>query len=79
MKVARGPFSTAGGHSPARYTPLIEASYWGNAEVVRALLAAGSDKRHVANNGDTAASVVCQYNAFPGSRAAILAILAAAP
>ena len=47
-------------------------------EVVRELLAAGADKRH-ANNGHTAASVVCLYGDPPGSRAAILALLAAAP
>ena len=65
--------------SNSNWTPLIIASCCGHVEVVRALLAAGADKRHVANNGNTAALVVSQYNAFPGSRAAILALLAAAP
>ena len=55
-------------------TPLMQASYYGQVEVVRALLAAGADKRQVANNGNTAYSV-----ASPAFRAAILALLAAAP
>jgi hypothetical protein len=59
-------------------TPLIESSRSGQVEVVRALLDAGADKRHVANNGETAASVAgTGYCA--SSRAAILALLAAAP
>jgi ankyrin repeat protein len=59
-------------------TPLIESSRSGHVEVVRALLDAGADKRHVANNGETAASVAgTGYCA--SSRAAILALLAAAP
>jgi hypothetical protein len=59
-------------------TPLIESSRSGWVEIVRALLAAGADKRHVANNGETAASVAgTGYCA--ASRAAILALLAAAP
>ena len=63
----------------SRSTPLIEASYFGRVEVVRVLLAAGADKRHVADNGDTAASIADEYNSTPASRAAILALLAAAP
>ena len=39
------------------YTPLIDASNYGHVEVVHALLAAGADKRQVANNGATAALV----------------------
>ena len=59
------------------YTPLMSSSSYGHVEVVRALLAAGADKRHVNNDGDTAASVA----GFPNhpTRAAILALLAAAP
>ena len=61
-------------------TPLIQASFFGRVEVVRALLAAGADKRRMTNNGATAALLAgaCP-NAPPGSRAAILALLAAAP
>ena len=59
------------------WTPLMCSSCYGHIEVVRALLAAGADKRQVANNGDTAASVAGRY--MPDSRAAILALLAAAP
>jgi len=58
-------------------TPLIVSSYNGHVEVVRALLAAGADKHRVASNGDTAASVAGSY--APHSRAAIRALLAAAP
>ena len=61
-------------------TPLIQASWGGHVEIVRALLAAGADKRHVANIGHTATSVAGTYStAPPGSRAAILTLLAAAP
>ena len=61
-------------------TPLIMSSWRGHVAVVRTLLAAGADKRHLQNNGATAASVAGTYaSAPPGSRAAILALLAAAP
>jgi ankyrin repeat protein len=61
-------------------TPLILASYFGITEVVRVLLAAGANKRHVDNGGDTADSVAGAADGAPaGSRAAILALLAAAP
>jgi Ankyrin repeats (many copies) len=59
------------------WTPLIYASYYGIVEVVRALLAAGADKRRVTDVGDTAASLAGQHD-LP-SRAAILALLTAAP
>ena len=59
------------------YTPLIWLSYYGHVEVVRAMLAAGADKRHVANDGETAASVAGRFR--PATRAIILALLAAAP
>jgi ankyrin repeat protein len=58
-------------------TPLIMASSHGHVEVVRALLAAGANKQHVDNSGDTAVSVA--GDGAPDSRAAILALLAAAP
>ena len=61
-------------------TPLIRASWHGHIEVARALLAAGADKRFMENNGATATSAAGTHaNAPPGSRAAILALLAAAP
>jgi hypothetical protein len=58
-------------------TPLISSSRSGYVEAVRALLAAGADKHRVADDGDTAASVAGSY--APHTRAAILALLAAAP
>jgi hypothetical protein len=51
------------------------SSFNGHVEVVRALLAAGADKHHVNVNGDTAAAVA--RDGPPGSRAAILSLLAA--
>ena len=63
--------------SNSGYTPLMWSSYCGHVEVVRELLVAGADKRHVNINGDTAASVAGRYT--PDTRAAILALLAAAP
>ena len=61
-------------------TPLIQASWHGHVEVVRALLSAGADKRLMQNNGATATSAAgLRATAPPGSRAAILALLAAAP
>jgi hypothetical protein len=61
-------------------TPLFRASWRGHVKVVRALLAAGADKHHDDGYGCTAASCAGTYfNAPPGSRAAIQALLAAAP
>jgi ankyrin repeat protein len=61
-------------------TPLMQASWLGRVEVVRALLAAGADKRITLHNGTSAASIAgTAATATPGSRAAILALLAAAP
>ena len=60
------------------YTPLILSSFKGHVEVVRALLAAGADKHHVSCDGLTATSEAGTVG-NPGSRAAILALLAAAP
>jgi hypothetical protein len=61
-------------------TPLIQACWFGHIEVVRALLAAGADKRLMLHSGSTAASLAGTYaTAPPCSRAAILALLAAAP
>ena len=72
--LARGANANAATNSGA--TPLILASRRGHVMVVRALLAAGADKRHVANHGETAVSLA---GLDPSSRAAILALLAAAP
>ena len=56
------------------------ASYNGHVEIVRALLAAGANKHHVANNGDTATSVAgVAYGVKLKAKAAVLALLAAAP
>ena len=60
------------------YTALIWSSIFGDVEVVRALLAAGADKHHVSSNGSTATSEAGD-GGKPGSRAAILALFAAAP
>ncbi len=66
-------------------TPLIRASEHGCIGVVRVLLAAGADKSHVANNGDSAASIAStevdeDEPADPDVlRDAIRAVLAAAP
>jgi hypothetical protein len=62
------------------YPPLIWSSYLGHVEVVRVLLAAGAFKRHVNNAGSTATSLAgTDAYAPPGSRDAILALLAATP
>jgi ankyrin repeat protein len=60
------------------YTALIFSSFNGHVEVVRVLLAAGASKHIVAAIGGTATSIA-QYGPTMGSRAAILALLAAAP
>jgi hypothetical protein len=76
--LARGANANAAFDTGA--TPLIMASYCGHVDVVRALLAAGADKHHVDNDGDTASS--CAGDAAgvkPKAKAAVLALLAAAP
>jgi len=61
-------------------TPLIIASYFGYVDVVRALLSAGADKHHVDNVGDTATSCAGDGDGVkPSAKAAVLALLAAAP
>jgi len=60
------------------FTALLESSSCGHVEVVRVLLAAGANKHHVSLDGHTATSVAHDCDK-PGSRAAILALLAAAP
>ncbi len=60
------------------YTALLESSSCGHVEVVRALLAEGADKHHVSRDGVTATSIAGD-GGMPGSRAAIFALLAAAP
>ena len=61
-------------------TPLILASWQGHVDVVRALLAAGANKRHVQNDGATATSVAGAADGVkPAAKAAVLALLAAAP
>jgi ankyrin repeat protein len=62
------------------FTPLIMASCFGHVDVVRALLAAGASKRHVLNNGVTATSLAgAAPDVKPAAKAAVLALLAAAP
>ena len=76
--LARGAVIDAAFNNGA--TPLIQASWKGHIEVVRALLAAGANKRHVDKLGETADSLAgIDPKAPAGSRAAILALLAAAP
>jgi hypothetical protein len=60
------------------YTALMSSSGLGNVEVVRALLAAGADKQHVNRDGRTA-TFLAGYGSNQGARAAIFALLAAAP
>ena len=60
------------------YTALILSSYFGLVEVVRVLLAAGADRHRVCCDGHTATSMASDFGK-PGARAAILALLAAAP
>jgi hypothetical protein len=60
------------------FTALIWSSFNGYVEVVRVLLAAGADKHHVNRNGRTATLMASDF-CNPDSRAAILALLAAAP
>ena len=61
-------------------TALLWSSAFGRVEVVRALLAVGGDKHHVNNAGNTA-TYLAGISAYapPGSRDAILTLLAAAP
>jgi hypothetical protein len=77
--LARGANANAAFNTGA--TPLVMASWKGHVDVVRALLAAGADKHHVANNGGTATSVagIAGDDVEPAAKAAILALLAAAP
>ena len=76
--LARGANANAAANSGT--TPLIQASWCGHVEVVRVLLAAGAGKHHATNKGATATSVAGNNTtAPPGSRAAILVLLAAAP
>ena len=61
-------------------TPLIIASLFGCVDVVRALLAAGANKHHVDNDGTTATSAAGRADGVkPKAKAAVLALLAAAP
>jgi len=61
-------------------TPLIIASWAGHADVVRALLAAGANKHHIRNDGATAVSLAGRSAGVkPKAKAAVLALLAAAP
>jgi hypothetical protein len=61
------------------YTALMWSSILGHVEVVRALLAAGAEKHHISGDGRTATSIMDGHFVEPGARAAILALLAAAP
>ena len=61
-------------------TILIIASWAGHTEVIRALLAAGANKHHVDNRGDTATTRAgLKDGVSPEAKAAVLALLAAAP
>jgi hypothetical protein len=60
------------------HTALILSIFRGHVEVVRVLLAAGADKHYDSHGGRTATSIAGDRGK-PGSRAAILALLAAAP
>jgi len=60
------------------WTALIWSSFFGHVEVVRALLAAGADKHYVSRGGSTA-TFIAGLGGKQGARAAILALLAAAP
>ena len=60
------------------FSALILSSYNCHVEVVRVLLAAGADKHHVNRNGHTA-TTIASFGDKQGARAAILALLAAAP
>jgi hypothetical protein len=58
----------------------MQASWNGHVDVARALLVAGANKHHVANNGATATSVAGAADGVtPAAKAAVLALLAAAP
>jgi hypothetical protein len=61
------------------WTVLIHSSFFGHVEVVRMLLAAGADKHCVGDYGITTATSIAGDLGKPGTRAAILALLAAAP
>jgi hypothetical protein len=59
-------------------TPLMWSSCLGHVEAVHVLLAAGADKHYVSGGSRTATSIA-GYGVKPNARAAILALLAAAP
>jgi hypothetical protein len=63
------------------FKPLIIASFFGHVDVVRALLAAGADKHHhVLNTNVSAADLAGAADGVePAAKAAVLALLAAAP
>jgi ankyrin repeat protein len=76
--LACGAIVNAASNSGA--TPLIVASRRGHIEIVGTLLAAGANKHLAQNNGKTARMRAGRHpTAPPGSRAAILALLATAP
>ena len=61
-------------------TPLLLSSFKGHVDVVRVLLAAGANKNHVDHFGNDARMAAgAGADAPPGSRAAIHALLDAAP
>jgi ankyrin repeat protein len=61
-------------------TPLLLSSFKGHVDVVRVLLAAGANKNHVDHHGnDARMGAGADADAPPGSRAAIHALLDAAP
>ena len=58
----------------------MQACFGGHVDICRALLAAGADKHHVSERGGNAVEAAeISDDSPPGSRDAILALLAAAP
>ena len=52
-------------------TPLIDASFYGHAGIVKALLAAGADVNAAINNGETALIFACYFGHLEAARALV--------